>query len=195
MSSQINLFDPRLRPPRQLFSAAVMAAALSILFLALVIVYGAAQYKTSQLQKEMAHSTGELASAQTSLAQLAARLPVGPQGQPDRPRAVRAAAALDAARDGYASYLEMFARHRLPGVSITSIAIAGADHEMIIRGKAASAALVPRYLRELAKEKLMHGASFAVLDLHRPQTDPAPPAMRAPHVVFELRTTTGARTQ
>ncbi|MDA8383763.1 MAG: hypothetical protein M0037_12035 [Betaproteobacteria bacterium] len=192
MSSQINLFDPRLRPPRKFFSTAAMATALGALFLVLAMIYGAERHETTRLQTAMARSTGALASVQTRLARLAARLPEDPREQVGHPGAHAVGVALNAGRGGYAPYLAMFARHKLAGLSITGITIVGADHEMTIRGTAASAALVPRYLRELGKDALMHGACFALLDLHRPRTGPALPGRRAPDVVFELRTTPGA---
>ena len=66
---------------------------------------------------------------------------------------------------GYSRYLIALARQRLPGMWFDSIHIKGAGHGLELQGQTRSARLLPEYLQDLSKEKLLAGTQFGKLHL------------------------------
>jgi len=74
-------------------------------------------------------------------------------------------------RDGFARYMQAFARQSLDGLWLTGFSVGGGG-DVTIQGRVVRAELVPTYIQRLNGEPALKGRSFSALEMHRP----APPA-------------------
>lgn len=77
-------------------------------------------------------------------------------------------------RDGFARYMQAFARQSLDGLWLTGFTVAGGG-DVAIEGRVLRPELVPAYIQRLNGEPALKGRAFAALDLRRP-----PPLATAP---------------
>jgi hypothetical protein len=109
---------------------------------------------------------------------------------------------------GYAEYFRAFSRQNVSGLWLTGVSIVGAGNDIGVQGRAMQPTLIPAYIARLKSERIMHGKSFASLDISRPDAQPvpaaaptaapapaAPVAVTAPFVQFSLQSTAVARTE
>jgi hypothetical protein len=103
---------------------------------------------------------------------------------------------------GYAEYFRALSRQNVSGLWLTGVHIVGAGNDIGVRGRALQPTLIPNYIARMTAERVMHGKTFASLDISRPETQAAlAPAAGAaasavaqvaapsPYVEFNLQST------
>ncbi|OOZ39614.1 hypothetical protein BOW53_10745 [Solemya pervernicosa gill symbiont] len=69
--------------------------------------------------------------------------------------------------EGFSAYMEGMARQRIDKLWLSNIAIKRGGEQMQIKGSTYSADLLPRYLQQLAVEKVFKGREFAIFSMTR----------------------------
>jgi hypothetical protein len=221
VSQQINLYNPEFEHQRKLFGAAAMAQALAVLVAGVLALsyYGERHVAALQAEadlgaqrlekkkRELDAVNVEFAARQKS-PEMEAELA---EGESQLAALQRIAAAVDRGdlgnANGYSEYFRAFARQRVEGLWLTGLAITGAGCEIGVQGRATDPSLLPGFLGQLTREKILQGKSFGSLQIgppvQAPQAGqsllPAQPAkegkaVAAPYVEFSLQSKTeGAR--
>lgn len=208
MSQQINLYNSQLSSKRQAFSALMMVEILGALLVVLASYALFSNWQLSQLKAQQAATSNRLAAKQSEVtavkAALAGRQP-SKRLEIDIASAENEIASLQRVFDllehgefgntrGYSAYLRAFARQIVDGVWLTGFAIQGAGNEIGLNGRALQPSLVPTYINQLRNEDVLHGASFATLEMKVPMLEaklepgtPAKPPTPAPFIEFSLQ--------
>ena len=209
MSQQINLFNPIFLKQKKIFTALPMAEALGIIVAGALLLNWYAARNVSELEQEAAAGKAMLAKREQRLT--AARTQFAPRAKdPALAAQVTAAEAeLKALHDvssvlqggalgntaGYAEYFRAFSRQNVSGLWLTGVSINGAGNDIGVQGRAMQATLIPNYIARLTGERVMHGKTFASLDIGRPEaaasaaSTSAPAPAAAPFVEFSLQST------
>lgn len=209
MSQQINLFNPIFLKQKKIFTALPMAEALGIIVAGALLLNWYAARNVSELEQEAAVGKAMLAKREQRLT--AARSQFAPRAKdPALAAQVTAAEAeLKALHDvssvlqggalgntaGYAEYFRAFSRQNVSGLWLTGVSINGAGNDIGVQGRAMQATLIPNYIARLTGERVMHGKTFASLDIGRPEaaasaaSTSAPAPAAAPFVEFSLQST------
>ena len=212
MSQQINLYEARLRPRRDLLTGRRLGVVLGLLLVVIVAAGALARVAAERSEAELRGVQAELTASQEKLAALAktlsaSKVSAGLQAQIDQakvPLAARQAAMalIDSGqlgnREGFSSILSGFSRQTSKDLWLTGFAVSLGGKEIEIRGRSLDAAGLPGYLQRLAAESAFKGRRLAALDMRRvdPTQDkpgegaaPAPAASPAlpRHVEFVLR--------
>lgn len=161
---QVNLYQPVFRQPHKIFSAFTLLQILAAVMLLLLGIYVHAQIKLAGLQRTATALGGQYQQLETKLSVLETA------NQPSADNALEAeiSALQDTVQEhqdllarieqlaikpdpGFGDFLEVLARHTLPGLWLTGIELReGGDVEL--RGSARDPQLVPRYLQQLPDE-------------------------------------------
>jgi hypothetical protein len=184
VSQQINLYNPQFEHKRKLFGAAAMAQALTLLAAGVVAlsVYGSRQVvvlaheasdgaiKVEKKKRELEAVSVEFAQPQKS-PELEAELA---ENEAQLAALKRIAAAVDRGdlgnATGYSEYFKALARQHVDGLWLTGLAITGAGCDIGVHGRAVDASLLPGFLGNLTREKIMQGKSFGSLQIGHPET-------------------------
>jgi len=218
VSQQINLFNPIFLKQKKVFTALPMAEALGVIVAGALLLTWYAGQRVADLE----HSA---ASGKTLLADRERRLvEANKQFAPRQKSATIAAEVAEAEAEqrslrqvesvlrdgtlgnaaGYAEYFRAFSRQNVSGLWLTGVSIVGAGNDIGVQGRAMQPTLIPAYIARLKSERVMHGKSFASLDISRPDAQPVPsnaPASAVPvantaaFVQFSLQSTAVARTE
>jgi len=81
-------------------------------------------------------------------------------------------------RDGFARYMQAFARQSLDGLWLTGFSVGGGG-DVTIQGRVVRAELVPTYIQRLNGEPALKGRAFSALEMHRPLPPPVDPGKEA----------------
>lgn len=197
MSQYINLLGPAFRRQRLWLTLNRAAACVAAAGGLMLLLYAYDSHRVEG-QKE------ELASAQTLLkAQnvYTSRLK-GDGAQKGNPvleaEIQRLEAALKSARDsmsvleggalggreGFARYMQAFARQAIEGLWLTGFSVAGSG-EVAIEGRVLRPELVPAYIQRLNGEPALKGRAFSALDMRRPPPPAAEPGKEAAAIKAE----------
>lgn len=215
MSQQINLYDSRLRPRRELATARNLGVAALALLLAVTAGAGYARLKAAGKQGELASVQAELRGEQAKLAALGKQVAeqrVSPAllGEIATARAVlgvreEVLAVLDAGQlgntTGFSAVMTGFARQTVPDLWLTGFVIGRGGEDIEIRGRLLDPSRLPTYVQRLSDEAAFQGRRFATLDMKsvdpaavRPDAAVAAPPAALParpalprHVEFVLR--------
>lgn len=217
MTQQINLYDPRLRPRRELATARNVGAATAIL-LVLLSAFGAyAWISADRRSAELIAVQAEVQAEQertTALAKAAAerRVTAALAGELARARLqletrqevmdVLASGRIGNV-EGFSGVMFGFARQAQADVWLTSFSVTGGGEEIEIRGRLLDPAKLPGYVQRLSGESVFHGRRFATLDMRSvepeaPKADAAAGQPLAPgvfpqrYVEFVLRSANAA---
>ena len=185
MSQQINLYEARLRPSRDLLTGRRLGVALGLLLLVIVAAGALARVAAERSEAELRGVLAELTASQEKLAALAktlsaSKVSAGLQAQIDQakvPLAARQAAMtlIDSGqlgnREGFSAILSGFSRQTSKDLWLTGFSVSLGGQEIEIRGRALDAAGLPSYIQRLAAESAFKGRRFAALDMRR--VDPA----------------------
>lgn len=217
MSQQINLYEVRLRPRRELATGRNLGVAAMIL---LAVVAGTAVWAgamagrkaeaASALQKQVGEQQQQLAALSRAIAEQ--RVSPALAAELDKARTTLAARAevvehLDSGRHGstagFSDVFRGFARQAQPNLWLTGFVVARGGEDIEIRGRALDASLLPTYVQRLGDEPAFRGRRFSGMEmLDKEQIDervetagkaaeataPAQPAVRPPRFVeFVLR--------
>lgn len=185
MSQQINLYDPLLNPQQSYLNARTMLWSIIVLLVSAYGLHIFLNHVNSQSQrlldasaaqlKTMTHEMEGLRHAQVPIiknATLEAELSELSAALVRRQQIAQILQGTDFGNTlGYSAYFEAFARQIPDHVWITGMRIEGAGHDLHIQGRTLQAELVPVYVAQLKREKIMQGTTFAALQLERPKLD------------------------
>jgi hypothetical protein len=183
VSQQINLYNPQFEHKRKLFGAAAMAQALLLLLAGVLALSFYGERGISALQvaardgaQKLEKKKRELEAVNTEFAprekspELEAELA---ENEAQLAALKRIAAAVDRGdlgnATGYSEYFKALARQHVDGLWLTGLAITGAGCEIGVRGRAVDASLLPGFLGNLTREKIMQGKSFGSLQIGHPE--------------------------
>jgi hypothetical protein len=214
VSQQINLFNPIFLKQKKIFTALPMAEALGIVVAGALLLNWYAAQRVADLQREADEGKAMLAAREQRLVK--ANVQFAPRASDPKLSAelADAQAELKALHDvssvlqggalgntnGYAEYFRAFSRQNVSGLWLTGVTIGAAGNDIGVQGRAMQATLIPNYIARLTAERVMHGKTFASLDIARPDAvAPAPAATPAtaapaapatsPFVEFSLQST------
>ena len=77
-------------------------------------------------------------------------------------------------REGFARYMQAFARQSIDGLWLTGFSVGGSG-DVTIQGRVVRAELVPTYIQRLNGEPAMKGRAFSALEMQRPAPPATPP--------------------
>ncbi|MBL8481020.1 MAG: hypothetical protein JNJ60_02405 [Rhodocyclaceae bacterium] len=196
MSQNINLFDPALRPRRDLLRAVPLAAAWFACLLLVGAAAWAAQAERGKRQDELQSarqdaererkrfaSAGALIRQLRPDAELLAELQRLEQAEGALGEVARTLKrGLPGAGSGFAPALRALAASRHESIWLTHIELAAGGAEINLAGRALDAAALPDWIGRLSAQAQFHGHSFADLSIRRPPAAPAdlPAASAAP---------------
>nr|WP_202424588.1 hypothetical protein [Duganella levis] len=208
------MFNPIFLKQKKIFTALPMAEALGVIVAGALLLNWYAEQRVSDLQREADEGKAMLAAREQRLVKANAQF--APRANDPRLAAelADAQAELKALHDvssvlqggalgntnGYAEYFRAFSRQNVSGLWLTGVTIGAAGNDIGVQGRAMQATLIPNYIARLTAERVMHGKTFASLDIARPDAvAPAPPATPAtaapaapatsPFVEFSLQST------
>ena len=205
MSQQINLFNPVFLAQKKYFSAAAMAQALGLLLGGLVIIDVFAARQTASLQRALDETLRGAAQRRAQLIDLGRQFSDQGTSKKLQDEIARTEEQLRKRSDllndlktsvggnagGFSTYLSALARQNTQGVWLTGLEISGASNDLVIKGKALNANLVPAYVRALSHEPIFSGRSLSALQVTAKEQGPqaAPggaPAVREPARYLEF---------
>ncbi len=182
MSQQINLFNPIFLRQKKYFSIVAMLEALGLILLGTLAMYGYALYQVNQLEDQSAETARRYTDDQSRLSRYAAEYSPQQANQALQDELKSAEAALAAQQyvistlkggtlgntRGYSEYMRAFARQVVPGLWLTGFTITGDGAQMSLSGGVLSPGLLPQYVVRLNREGVMHGKTFASLQMQQP---------------------------
>jgi hypothetical protein len=214
VSQQINLFNPIFLKQKKIFTALPMAEALGIVVAGALLLNWYAAQRVADLQREADEGKAMLAAREQRLVKANAQFAPRANDPKLSAELADAQAELKALHDvslvlqggalgntnGYAEYFRAFSRQNVSGLWLTGVTIGAAGNDIGVQGRAMQATLIPNYIARLTGERVMHGKTFASLDIARPDAvAPAPAATPAtatpaapatsPFVEFSLQST------
>lgn len=183
MSQQINLFNPIFLKQKKYFSAVTMAQALALVLAGSLVLAGYSSYRVKLLAQEAATTASQLSAVQTRLETAKTHLAPREKSKALEEEIQKSESQLRSLRrvfetlekgdfgdtKGYSEYMKAFARQITPGVWLTGFGIEGAGKEIALSGRALQPGLVPVYISRLKQEAVMHGKSFAALEMQTPE--------------------------
>ncbi len=190
MSQQINLFNPRVLAQPKYFSAVAMLQALGAVLAGLVLVYGFAVRQTASLDRLVAESGQRAAQYREQLVALGRQYSDKGASKKLESDIAKAESQLRRRAEllgemktnigsnagGFSKYLEALARQTTQGVWLTGIELSGKSNDLVIRGRALRAELVPAYVGSLSREAVFSGRALSSLQVsareERPEGGP-----------------------
>lgn len=192
MSQQINLFNPVFLKQKKYFSVVTMLQALLMIAVGSAVFYGYADYQTKQLAKQSEEAGKRYASEQAMLDNYRAQFSPAQTRQLLENELKATEAKVFAQQDiidmlksgaigntaGYSGYMRAFARQAINGLWLTGFNITGDAAQLSLSGAVMSDSpnLVPAYIQKLGNEAVMHGKSFAALQMQQPELKDGKPA-------------------
>lgn len=212
MSQQINLFNPDFLQKKKLFTATAMATALGVLALGLLGVGVAAKVRVASLQAQADSGAAQLERTQKRLASVSAEFVPRKEDPRLAEELSLAQGELADLKDiagtiergelgdtqGYAEYFRALARQSTEGLWLTGVSIAGAGHDIGVRGRAMDPAMVPGFLGRLRNERVMQGKPVGSLQIGEAAAlkvvrDGKESSAPAPYVEFSLQSAAPAK--
>lgn len=185
MSQQINLYDPSLRPTRELLTLNNLALACAAVLVVLAVLTTIGVWREKQEFERFQAAEQALREAQEQLTELATQQgarhidPALEQALADAQRVAadkrEILSLLDRGdlgeRKGFFVFLEGLARRGVDGLWLTGFDLDAGGRNLELRGRMMKEALLPDYVRALRQEAVFQGREFLTLDLRR--IDPA----------------------
>lgn len=190
MSQQINLFNPIFLKQKKVFTALPMAEALGVIVAGALLLTWYGGQRVDELERSAAAGKTLLADRERRLAEANKQFSPRQKSPGLAAEVAQAEAELKALQQvesvlrdgtlgnsaGYAEYFRAFARQNVNGLWLTGVSIVGAGNDIGVQGRAMQPTLIPAYIARLKSERVMHGKSFASLDISRPDTQVMPAA-------------------
>lgn len=209
MSQQINLFNPELNPQQSRLNTQTMLLCLALLSVFAVGLHFYLNYVNARTERLLNDSTSRLKSMKADMTALQnAEVPkiknVALEAELNGLAAAlvrrqQIAAILNATdfgnTAGYSAYFIALAKQIPANVWLTGVKIEGAGFDLQVQGRTLQAELVPTFVSQLKREKIMQGKTFAALHMERPQFEEKEDASGgkkrkkdelAPYLEFEL---------
>jgi hypothetical protein len=188
----VNLLAPAFRKPRVQLSLARSLALAVIAALVMGLLMAHDQARVNGLREELASAQSLLKAQNVHTGRLKGEGAQQGAGALDA-EIQRLEAALKTARDsmnvleggalgnreGFARYMQAFARQALDGLWLTGFTVAGSG-EVAIEGRVLRPELVPAYIQRLNAEPVLKGREFSALELRRPPPAATPGGEAAP---------------
>ncbi len=185
MSQQINLLNPAFHKQKKYFSALAMLQALALIVLGSALFYGYAVNQVKLLAKQSDETSKRYTAEQLKLTRYTAEFSPQQSSRLLEEELKNAEAKAAAQREltetlksgvignttGYSEYMRAFARQAVQGLWLTGFNIAGDAAQISISGAVLSPELAPAYIQKLSQEKVMHGKSFAALQMQLPKVE------------------------
>ena len=199
MSQQINLFNPVFLKQKKYFSVLTMLQALGLIVLGSALFYGYALYQVAQMSRQTEEMGKRYAAEQARLVSLANEFSPQRSSQllEEELKSLESQAAAQETllnmlksgaignTEGYSGYMRAFARQSVSGLWLTAFDITGDGAQISLSGAVLNPQLVPIYIQRLSREKIMHGKTFATLQMQQPEQEADRPVAR--YVEFNLR--------
>lgn len=193
MSQQINLYEDRLRPRRELATGRNLGALTLIVLLLMAGLSLWMQFDARLKAAAAATIQQQLTVAQQKLGDLnkaMAERKVSPAllNETEAAKSVLAQrqeimALLESGRlgntDGFSSLMIGFARQATPDLWLTGFTISMGGEEIEIRGRVLDPARLPAYVHSLSSEAVFQGRRFAALEVRDINPDEAKPGTQA----------------
>ena len=194
MSQQINLYTPILLKKQALFSSRAMMQGLTVVAIGMFAGYASLLYVSKGLRAQEAAAQQEFDTAMAQFSSLGlnaqgaspgpskaleeeiVRLQLQRRQQNDLIDRLSGADVGNA--EGFSKYLAALARQPLSGLWLTGFSVGGSNDDIVIRGQALRADLVPTYIRQLGREEVMRGRKMNELQVVAVE-EPAKPAVAA----------------
>jgi hypothetical protein len=216
VSQQINLFNPIFLKQKKIFTALPMAEALGVIVAGVLLLTWFAGQRVAELERSAAAGKILVADREQRLGRATVQFAPRQKSAALDAEVAQAEAELKSLHDvesvlqggslgntaGYAEYFRALSRQNVSGLWLTGVHIVGAGNDIGVRGRALQPTLIPNYIARMTAERVMHGKTFASLDISRPETQatPAPAAGAAasavaqvaapsPYVEFNLQST------
>lgn len=187
MTQQINLYDARLRPSRELATARNLAIGAAVLLLLTSVTALYVRHEASSKTAIQSALQAEVRGEQERLLVLgkaSAERRVSPElaSELTNTRAMLARRqevmdVLDAGRpgklSGFSEIMYGFARQAQSDVWLTGFSVSAGGDEIEIRGRMLDPAKLPSYVQRLSSEPVFQGRRFSALDMR--SVDPALP--------------------
>lgn len=182
MIQQINLYQPMFRRQVKVLSAMTMAHTTLLLLVVLTTVYFYGQHRIKPLAVQLQKFSHDVASLQAQVDSYKKQIPDDTRGQLLENEIARLEKELKQRKEvqvilahqelgntkGFSGYMEALARQHVEGTWLTRVAITNGGRALSLEGKTLSPVLVPRYIQRLAKENILSGITFNVMELQRP---------------------------
>jgi hypothetical protein len=194
VSQQINLFNPIFLKQKKIFTALPMAEALGLIVAGALLLAWYAGRNVAELEQNAAAGKALLADRERRLVNANTQFAPRQKSPALAAELAQAEAELKALHDaesvlqggalgntaGYAEYFRALSRQNVGGLWLTGVTINGAGNDIGVQGRAMQPTLIPNYIARLTGERVMHGKTFATLDIGRPEVQqPAAPAAPA----------------
>jgi hypothetical protein len=194
VSQQINLFNPIFLKQKKIFAALPMAEALGVIVVGVALLTWYANRSVAELERSAAAGKTLLADREKRLTLASAQFAPRQKSAALTTELAQAEVELKALHDvqsvlqggalgntaGYAEYFRAFSRQNVSGLWLTGVTIVGAGNDIGVQGRAMQPTMIPNYIARLTSEKVMHGKTFASLDISRPDAVAAPVVAAAP---------------
>ncbi len=197
MTQQLNLFDPRFAPTRQLFSARHASLALAGLLVLSWCVAQGLHWAADRAQADAQAIQAGMAPLRAQVGTLGAQRDAGAVAELARLQAAdaiqrRVRAALDAGaaggREGHAEVLLALARQASGQLWITGLGVSDDGAAIDLEGRMTDSSVLTDYLRRLNAEPRFNGRPFAQLTLRGVDSNGA----ALPFTEFALRSAPAA---
>jgi hypothetical protein len=189
VSQQINLFNPIFLKQKKIFTALPMAEALAVVVAGALLLTWYAGRSVAELEQSAASGKAMLADREKRLVNANTQFAPRQKSPALDVELAQAEVELKALHDvesvlrggalgntaGYAEYFRAFSRQNVGGLWLTGVTISGAGNDIGVQGRAMQPTLIPNYIARLTGERVMHGKTFASLDIGRPDVQQAAP--------------------
>ncbi len=180
MSQHINLFNPDLLPQRTHFSAAAMVQSLALVLAAMLLLQVFAARQARSLEQMVAETNQQVAQRRDQLVALTRQFSDQGSSKKLAEEMARVEAQLrrrselfaelktsvGSEAEGFSPYLTALARRTIQGVWLTGVEIGARPNELVLRGRALSAELVPAYVRALSADPAFAGRTVSALQVN-----------------------------
>ncbi len=211
MSQQINLYNPVFLKREKHFSLLTMLQAMGLILLGSLLFFAYAKYQVAHLEKQSLESTQRFNAEQARLMALSSKFSpeqsnkrLQDEVQQLEKQLSEAQQLVDTLRSGavgntsgYSEYMRAFARQVPANLWLTGFNVVGDGAQMSLRGGVTDPALLPVYIQQLGRERVMQGKSFSTLQMRQPNVAaPATEPLRAaPYLEFVLHSSVVSEAQ
>ncbi len=185
MSQQINLFNPALRPKKELLTAGLMAQVALLFVLALGAYGGYLHQQVAKLQQQRDALAQQAQVEQNKMVQVAQQFPARRASKELQDEIVAAQEKIQqreqvfkvlqsgvvGVKGGFSGVMQAFARQNVDGLWLTGFSASSAGNQMRINGRALSPEMIPAYISKLSEEQVLHGRAFTSLQVSQPKRD------------------------
>jgi hypothetical protein len=185
MRQQINLYQPVFGEQRKPLSAGMCALVFGAIIIGLISYSVRAKIQLAELTQNVAAlrvqqaeqeaqlaASGELLAARDKPAEIGARLRMLERTIAERRSALKILQSGAAGQAlGFASRMEALARRHVDGLWIDKLVLSGTNGSMSLSGATLDADIVPIYLHNLARERVLSGTRFDEFVIERPPTN------------------------